>query len=233
MGVGGQAARQPGRRRVQALRAGPGLPQVRLRRHGREAGATGGRVAAGGRLERGRHPRHPGGAPRVHRIGDLLRTTRRTLGERPGASEGHDRGTEHRRGHRRGDARHREVQPGTEPDAAEDLQQWASGRGTPRRSGEAAGPAGLPGAAGRGRQAQGCAGHHGRGLRVLPRRVRSEGGPQRRRVLHPRERGQAPGRGPGATTGRAGVRPGVRLGRHVRPGREVPRGAQPHGSWPI
>ena len=91
-----QAPRAHGRRRVQARRARPHLPQVHLRR-----------LPGAPRPPRGRQERRPRRPRRVHGRERLLGAEGRPLGEAPGRREAAD----HRQAHRRRDGRHREGQP--------------------------------------------------------------------------------------------------------------------------
>ena len=137
----------------------------------------------------------------------------RALPARGGAFLGADQtagGGQHRRGHQRRHARHRGGEPRPQGCPAQDLQ--------PLRE--------LP--------AQGTAqdhelrphGHRGgrlrQDLRILPRPLRHERGPEGRRVLHPHRHRPAHRRDHRAVP-RAHLRPGLRLRRHVRPERPVCR----------
>ena len=153
-------------------------------------------------------PRRQG---RVHRRRRLLGSRRRPLGLPRGP--GQERG--HRRADRQRDGRDHEDQRVPHRRAAEDLQPRQRRPAPPRRARrpDQRRPLHRP----RGQEGPR---RPRRGLRVLPGDVRPRRGQARRRVLHPRQRRQGPGRGPRAVLG-PGLRPVLRVGRHVRPGGEV------------
>ena len=124
------------------------------------------------------------------------------------------RGREPRPGHRRGD----EADRGLEPRAARRPAAWlpATREVHPQRAAPAVRPAATPAVRRRVRA----------DLRGLPLQLRGERGPPRRRVLHAVLDRPADRRDHRAVP-RQGLRPRVRVGRHVRPVRQVRRAAQP------
>ena len=205
VGDGRRPARFDGRRRVQARRPRPHLPEVHLRRLRGTACRGARRVGRGG----GRRPR------RVRRRERLLGAGRGPLGAASGAGQAADG----RPGRRRSDGRDRAREPRAEGRAAARLR--------PARARQAApGPADRPRRRRPGgRRRRPLARRAGPRLRVLPLPVRERGGQEGGRVLHAALRGQGAGGDARAVPG-PGLRPVLRLVGDVRPVDGVHPGAR-------
>ena len=209
---GGRSARQHGRRRVQARRPRPDLPQIHLRRL--RGNARQARSRTGPR-------RRPGGPRRVPCSEHLLGAARGALG----ASQGAGPPEHHRPARGRRHGRHRTRQPRAQGRAAQGLRPARARQDAPR-------PAHRPDLEHQGRRRRGA--REGRArprLRILPLPVRERRGQEGRRVLHPPLRRQAAGRDAGALPG-PGLRPLLRLLGHVRAVDGVhPRPRQRQRQW--
>ena len=206
MGDGRCPAGLDGRRRVQARRARPDLPEVHLRR------LRGAPCRGSGRV-RGRRRRGP---RRVHRREHLLGAAGGPLD----APEGSGEAVDHRPDRRSGDGGARARQPRARGRAAARLR--------PARAGQApARAADRPDQQRPGRRRGRPLARRARPrLRVLPLAVRERRGQEGRRVLHAALRRQGAG-GDARAVPRPGLRPLLRLVGHVRAvGRVHPRPRQ-------